>query len=255
MTPSPAAGASSAARRCSETGLRPMAHRGRRAGPLSSVRGLLDSLRLPAVGLQGLSEDLVDGLSWGEGADRVLEDHLDVCPRAPWGTVSSLRPLDDGAVDLHLHAGGRIQVHDLHQRRGLAGSGLADDGEALGFAHVEADTVDGPHRAQVALEHRAAQIERAGEVLDAEHHGALRAGARLELGPRHGGHAVELSSIGAEGLLGADAGDAVIVVVRDRDRKSTRLNSSHVAISYAVFCLKKKKKGSSTPYERASDNS
>src|SRR5690625_5670868 len=28
---------------------------------------------------------------------------------------------------------------------------------------------------------------------------------------------------------------------RSRDRKSTRLNSSHVAISYAVFCLKKKK--------------
>src|SRR5699024_12044623 len=27
----------------------------------------------------------------------------------------------------------------------------------------------------------------------------------------------------------------------DRDRKSTRLNSSHVSISYAVFCLKKKK--------------
>src|SRR5439155_14741047 len=27
-----------------------------------------------------------------------------------------------------------------------------------------------------------------------------------------------------------------------RDRKSTRLNSSHVAISYAVFCLKKKKR-------------
>src|SRR5436305_2389369 len=27
-----------------------------------------------------------------------------------------------------------------------------------------------------------------------------------------------------------------------RDRKSTRLNSSHVRISYAVFCLKKKKK-------------
>src|SRR5699024_11330592 len=27
----------------------------------------------------------------------------------------------------------------------------------------------------------------------------------------------------------------------DKDRKSTRLNSSHVSISYAVFCLKKKK--------------
>src|SRR2546430_3127999 len=29
--------------------------------------------------------------------------------------------------------------------------------------------------------------------------------------------------------------------VRDQDRKSTRLNSSHSQISYAVFCLKKKK--------------
>src|SRR5437868_10444200 len=29
--------------------------------------------------------------------------------------------------------------------------------------------------------------------------------------------------------------------IQERDRKSTRLNSSHVSISYAVFCLKKKK--------------
>src|SRR5256885_4897893 len=32
-----------------------------------------------------------------------------------------------------------------------------------------------------------------------------------------------------------------------RDRKSTRLNSSHLVISYAVFCLKKKKKYISDP--------
>src|SRR5207248_11784255 len=31
-------------------------------------------------------------------------------------------------------------------------------------------------------------------------------------------------------------------VLRQQDRKSTRLNSSHRTISYAVFCLKKKKK-------------
>src|SRR5438874_8198941 len=31
-------------------------------------------------------------------------------------------------------------------------------------------------------------------------------------------------------------------VIESEDRKSTRLNSSHVEISYAVFCLKKKKK-------------
>src|SRR5207253_9627447 len=35
---------------------------------------------------------------------------------------------------------------------------------------------------------------------------------------------------------------ALAVLAGAIDRKSTRLNSSHVAISYAVFCLKKKKK-------------
>src|SRR5690349_24162175 len=34
----------------------------------------------------------------------------------------------------------------------------------------------------------------------------------------------------------------VEIPIVDTDRKSTRLNSSHVEISYAVFCLKKKKK-------------
>src|SRR5207253_10039951 len=38
-------------------------------------------------------------------------------------------------------------------------------------------------------------------------------------------------------MLPADGGDADATIA---DRKSTRLNSSHVAISYAVFCLKKK---------------
>src|SRR5690554_7623216 len=37
------------------------------------------------------------------------------------------------------------------------------------------------------------------------------------------------------------AGDKIVVEVHRPDRKSTRLNSSHVRISYAVFCLKKKK--------------
>src|SRR5438034_5332808 len=41
--------------------------------------------------------------------------------------------------------------------------------------------------------------------------------------------------------LGAHAGGLRLCGER-RDRKSTRLNSSHTVISYAVFCLKKKKK-------------
>src|SRR5579884_3937967 len=38
-----------------------------------------------------------------------------------------------------------------------------------------------------------------------------------------------------------------LFVARSQDRKSTRLNSSHVAISYAVFCLKKKNKSAASP--------
>src|SRR5256885_7150856 len=40
------------------------------------------------------------------------------------------------------------------------------------------------------------------------------------------------------GGRGIHAGSAILKVI---DRKSTRLNSSHLVISYAVFCLKKKK--------------
>src|SRR5690349_23731876 len=43
-----------------------------------------------------------------------------------------------------------------------------------------------------------------------------------------------------------DAHLAAARVGRGTDRKSTRLNSSHVEISYAVFCLKKKKKKSNS---------
>src|SRR5258705_2006848 len=45
-------------------------------------------------------------------------------------------------------------------------------------------------------------------------------------------------------LTGARAAGAPACAVRapERDRKSTRLNSSHLGISYAVFCLKKKNK-------------
>src|SRR5258708_11112734 len=40
---------------------------------------------------------------------------------------------------------------------------------------------------------------------------------------------------------------------KGKDRKSTRLNSSHQIISYAVFCLKKKKQNSSLRQEQRTD--
>ena len=57
---------------------------------------------------------------------------------------------------------------------------------------------------------------------EAPAHGVLADHARVH----------ELEQIIRPSGLGADAG---------QDRKSTRLNSSHLLISYAVFCLKKKK--------------
>src|SRR2546426_6687382 len=56
-------------------------------------------------------------------------------------------------------------------------------------------------------------------------------GERTSLGEREQGrHLVD------EGLRDG----LLALAVRDGDRKSTRLNSSHLVISYAVFCLKKK---------------
>src|SRR3989442_5734068 len=53
---------------------------------------------------------------------------------------------------------------------------------------------------------------------------------------------IHLAGGQAEGHGAAEGEDVVLAgEVIGRDRKSTRLNSSHVRISYAVFCLKKKK--------------
>src|SRR5256885_13134873 len=52
--------------------------------------------------------------------------------------------------------------------------------------------------------------------------------------------------LGHEKQRGAGEIAAQLARVRRLDRKSTRLNSSHLVISYAVFCLKKKKQDLST---------
>src|SRR6266511_5131265 len=67
----------------------------------------------------------------------------------------------------------------------------------------------------------------------------------LEQRVRRDGRPVrEPLDLGDTGRVGS--GDDGLLLPRGgqhlRDRKSTRLNSSHVKISYAVFCLKKKKK-------------
>src|SRR5574344_2104577 len=51
---------------------------------------------------------------------------------------------------------------------------------------------------------------------------------------------VKASIIAKYGRKDGDTGSAEVQIALLRDRKSTRLNSSHQIISYAVFCLKKK---------------
>src|SRR3712207_8402933 len=51
----------------------------------------------------------------------------------------------------------------------------------------------------------------------------------------------DVAAVRAAVDAGAEAGGRVGEVISVQDRKSTRLNSSHANISYAVFCLKKKR--------------
>src|SRR5215475_10587575 len=62
-----------------------------------------------------------------------------------------------------------------------------------------------------------------------------------------GGRVKAFCSVCGSSLFGGEWPGGEMAAIRlgaldDEDRKSTRLNSSHVKISYAVFCLKKKKK-------------
>src|SRR5690625_6880393 len=64
-------------------------------------------------------------------------------------------------------------------------------------------------------------------------------GEHLPLDDRDGHHDEEQDHRHGAGIAHLEVLEAGLV--QAQDRKSTRLNSSHVAISYAVFCLKKKK--------------
>src|SRR2546427_7697835 len=76
---------------------------------------------------------------------------------------------------------------------------------------------------------RASRSRRRGESVSTEPVAIIAAGAVTPIG-------ADLDAFWTGLVTGTDGGSRI-----ERDRKSTRLNSSHSQISYAVFCLKKKK--------------
>src|SRR5690606_41542064 len=75
-----------------------------------------------------------------------------------------------------------------------------------------------------------------------------RVGRGLELDQEHGQHRVDLAP-GEVDRVRHRSRQCLEHGEHQSDRKSTRLNSSHVKISYAVFCLKKKKRPCTAKYQ------
>src|SRR5437660_9542872 len=111
---------------------------------------------------------------------------------------------------------------------GLEIEGRKQRGRAVAFV-VVGPTLD---LARAHWQQRLRPIERLNLrlLVHAEHDRML---GRIHVQAHHVTHLVDQQRIGRQ---------------LERDRKSTRLNSSHVAISYAVFCLKKKKTNHTTKH-------
>src|SRR5690606_24514418 len=84
-------------------------------------------------------------------------------------------------------------------------------------------------RKQVVVQMREEQVKDTGARAEAEMPGVDDGGKPLEFAPK------------GRYNLPSNGQPTRVEIGRRVDRKSTRLNSSHVKISYAVFCLKKKK--------------
>src|SRR5439155_1368706 len=155
--------------------------------------------------------------------NRKLEDEAaaarEVVPHADEPAVVR----DDRGHDREPEAGALGLGRELvHQRLQLVD--LLDDGAR---ALVEHRAVGAEARGIAAAEPLRRELDRCERVLD-----LVRDAARNLPPGLHALHAQQMAHV----LEEEDE------ATRAEDRKSTRLNSSHVAISYAVFCLKKKKK-------------
>src|SRR5207253_5065132 len=118
-------------------------------------------------------------------------------------------------------------------------AGRPDKGDAQAGPNIEAfDTELGAQESNITEAGEAEATRRLRDAWNeyrAKYDAFRRIGGEQEL-RRH-----YFEELQPEFLRIKDAAERILEINQE-DRKSTRLNSSHVAISYAVFCLKKKKK-------------
>src|SRR5439155_337841 len=154
--------------------------------------------------------------------------------------------LDDHIALLEAGLGGRrARAHGRHER-------------AVGLGEPEALGEIGGQRLDADAEPAACHVARGGQLAD---DGLGKVDRDREPDADRAAAAAHDRGVDADRLAArvdqraaavarVDGGvglDEVVVRALAEDRKSTRLNSSHVAISYAVFCLKKKKNPFSRP--------
>src|SRR5690606_12329825 len=131
----------------------------------------------------------------------------------------------------------RAETRATIERLGFADSLYGDPDEAVKGADLVVFCVPVGANAAVAAE-VAPHIERGAIVTDV---GSVKQAVIRDIGPLlpEGVEFIPGHPIAGTEHSGPEAGFGDLF--EQRDRKSTRLNSSHVKISYAVFCLKKKR--------------
>src|SRR3989454_9812412 len=142
-----------------------------------------------------------------------------------------------------------LELRHVHVRRALGLAPLALEAEVHDLVQAFPRELGGWERAREhGPERVGAPARRVLLVLRRHVRGAHRALERLAahadaVAQLHGrGEAALAGEVEERRRLPGRVADAVAEILDDPDRKSTRLNSSHLVISYAVFCLKKKKK-------------
>src|SRR5438128_5513403 len=116
-------------------------------------------------------------------------------------------------------------------------------------AGVRSSHLTGRHMARIAVLVMAALLAGCAEITFQQYHGPARPDADVSivrLWTARTKNIFVTPGLIVEKIDGVEAGSvgrtSHAYVLPGEDRKSTRLNSSHGSISYAVFCLKKKKK-------------